>query len=411
MNNDETTPTTDWLNRNVIGLAINRFLSDFGHEAATSILQLFLISIGAPAFALGVIEGVADALSSSAKLLGGWLGDRVERRRPWAAAGYLLTGLTTGLYGLFPWWPWTLVVRTVGWAGRGLRSPLHDALLTDSIPASARGRAFGFDEAADTAGAVAGPLGALAIVNIWPPSNGDLHSFGIIFWLAAIPGVLAAVSILTLVKESKHPTLKGETFAGSLRMLPASFRRYLMGVFIFGCGDFSHTMLIMYAVQSLAPRYGESAGVIAIQLYALHNFLYAVGAYPAGMLADRFGKRGFLIGAYALAALMNLLLIAVAPSIVSLILVFVLAGSAYAAQQSLERAIAADIAPIKVRSTGFGVLAAVNGIGDLVSSAIVGVLWTAFSPSVAFVYAFILSVVGALVTSVALRSGRAATNA
>lgn len=411
MNGGETTSTTDWLNRNVIGLAINRFLSDFGHEAATSILPLFLTSIGAPAFALGVIEGVADALSSFAKLFGGWLGDRVEHRRPWAAAGYLLTGLTTGLYGLFHWWPWTLVVRAVGWAGRGLRSPLHDALLTDSIPASARGRAFGFDEAADTAGAVAGPLAALAIVNLVPAGNDGLHSFSTIFWLAAIPGVLAAVTILTLVKERKHSTLKGETFAGSLRMFPASFRRYLAGVFIFGCGDFSHTMLIMYAVQSLAPHYGQSAGVIAIELYALHNFLYAVGAYPAGVLADRFGKRGFLIAAYALAALMNLLLIAAASSIMTLIVVFILAGGGYAFQQSLERAIVADIAPEEVRSTGFGVLAAVNGIGDLVSSAIVGALWTAFSPGIAFSYAFVVTVMGALVTSVALRSGRAARSA
>ena len=386
-------------------------MSDFGHEAATSILPLFLTSIGAPAFALGVIEGVADALSSFAKLFGGWLGDRVEHRRPWAAVGYLLTGLTTGLYGLFPWWPWTLVVRTVGWAGRGLRSPLHDALLTDSIPTSARGRAFGFDEAADTAGAVAGPFAALAIVNLVPAGNDGLHSFSTIFWLAAIPGVLAAVTILTLVKERRHSTLKGETFAGSLRMLPASFRQYLGGVFIFGCGDFSHTMLIMYAVQSLAPHYGQSASVIAIQLYALHNFLYAVGSYPAGVLADRFGKRGFLIAAYVLAALMNLLLIAAAPSIMTLILVFVLAGGGYAFQQSLERAIVADIAPEEVRSTGFGVLAAVNGIGDLVSSAIVGALWTVYSPTIAFFYAFVMTVVGALVTLVALRSARVAGNA
>ncbi len=411
MNGDETTQTTDWLNRNVVGLAINRFLSDFGHEAATSILPLFLAAIGAPAFALGVIEGVADALSSFAKLFGGWLGDRVERRRPWAAAGYLLTGLTTGLYGLLPWWPWTLVVRTVGWMGRGLRSPLHDALLTDSIPASARGRAFGFDEAADTAGAVAGPLGALAIVNFWPRGNGDLHSFSIIFWLAAIPGVLAAFSIVTLVKERKHPTLKGQTFVGSLRMLPVSFRRYLAGVFIFGCGDFSHTMLIMYAVQSLAPHYGQTAGVIAIQLYALHNVLYAVGAYPAGVLADRFGKRGFLIAAYGLAALMNLVLIGLAPSTMVLVLVFVLAGGGYAFQQSLERTIVADLAPEEVRSTGFGVLAAVNGIGDLISSTIVGALWTAFSPKIAFSYAFVMTVAGAVFTMVALRSVKIARRA
>jgi MFS family permease len=404
MSNRPATEEGIWLNRNVIGLGVNRFLSDFGHEAGTAVLPLFLTAIGAPAFALGVIEGVADALSSFAKLFGGWLGDRVERRRPWAAAGYLLTGVATGLYGLFPIWPWTLFMRTLGWGGRGLRSPLHDALLTDSVPASTRGRAFGFDEAADTAGAVAGPLAALAIVSLLPSLKGDVKAFSIIFWLAAIPGVLAALSILLLVKERPHPTLSGTTFAGSLRLLPNRFHRYLAGVFVFGCGDFSHTLLIMYAVQSLTPHFGQSAGVIAIQLYALHNFLYAVGAYPAGVLADRFGKRRFLIAAYFLAALMNVLLIAFAPSILTLSLVFVIAGVAYAFQQSLERAIAADIAPIEVRSTGFGVLASVNGIGDLISSAIVGALWTTFSPTVAFSYACIVTSAGAMTMMIALRT-------
>lgn len=405
MNDDGAIATDQWLNQNVIGLATNRFLSDFGHEAGTAILPLFLTAIGAPPIALGVIEGVADALSSFTKLFGGWLGDRVERRRPWAAAGYLLTGLTTGLYGLFAWWPWTLVVRTIGWAGRGLRSPLHDALLADSVPDSAHGRAFGFDEAADTAGAVAGPLAALAIVGLAQKGDGGLHGFNIIFWLAAVPGIVAAVAILTLVTERKHPTSNSATLAGSLRLLPGEFRRYLSGVFIFGCGDFSHTMLIMYAAQSLAPNYGQGAGAIAIQLYALHNVLYAVGSYPAGVLADRFGKRGFLIAAYGIAALMNLLLLSAAPSIVALVLVFILAGAGYALQQSLERAIVADITPLEVRSTGFGVLAAANGVGDFISSAIVGLLWTAISPKAAFSYAFVMTIIGAAVTLAALRSG------
>ena len=150
---------------------------------------------------------------------------------------------------------------------------------------------------------MAGPLAALAIISIGPRGDGAMHSYGLIFSLAAIPGILAAVSILALVKERKHPILRGETFAGSLRILPPSYRRYLVGVFTFRCGDFSHTMLTLYAVQSLTPQYGRSAGVIAIQLYALHNVLYALGAFPAGALADRFGKRGFLIVAYGLAAL------------------------------------------------------------------------------------------------------------
>jgi MFS family permease len=393
-----------WINRNVVGLGVNRFLSDLGHEAGTAILPLFLASIGAPASALGIIEGVSDALSSFAKLFGGWLGDRVERRRSWAAAGYLLTGITTGLYGIWASWPWVLGVRALGWAGRGLRSPLHDALLTDSVPDWARGRAFGFDEAADTAGAVAGPLVALAAIGFLSQFQSTLDAYKTAFWLAAIPGVLAAVSILALVKETPHPVLGSVTFAGALRRLPSSFRRYTAAVLVFGCGDFSHTLLILYAVQSLTPLYPHSAGAIAIGLYTLHNLLYAVGAYPAGAMADRFGKGRFLIGAYILAVLMNVLLVFASPSLLVLAAIFVLAGAGYAAQQSLERAIAADLVPVEVRSTGFGVLATANGIGDLISSVIVGILWSAFSPTVAFAYSLAATGIGVIATTMALRS-------
>jgi MFS family permease len=217
---------------------------------------------------------------------------------------------------------------------------------------------------------------------------------------------LAALSIVALVSERRHPILNGATFTESLRLLPPAFRRYVAGVFIFGCGDFSHTLLILYAVQSLTPNFGSSAGTIAIELYAMHNFLYAVGSYPAGALADRIGKRGLLIGAYWIAALMNLLLISAAPSVGVLVAAFFLAGAGYALQQSLERAIVADIVPVEVRSTGFGVLASANGIGDLVSSAIVGGIWTVFSPRLAFLFALVMTAVGAIVTSYALRQSR-----
>jgi MFS family permease len=133
--------------------------------------------------------------------------------------------------------------------------------------------------------------------------------------------------------------------------------------------------------------------------------LYAAGAFPAGALADRFGKQGFLILAYLLAILMNLLLVAAAPSVTSLIIVFALGGSAYALQQSLERAIAADMVPVEVRSTGFGVLATVNGIGDLISSVVVGLLWSAFSPQVAFAFSLTLTVIGTVGVALVLAGG------
>ncbi|HML20957.1 MAG TPA: MFS transporter [Aggregatilinea sp.] len=398
---------TSWFSRDVVGLALNRFLSDLGHEAGTAILPLFLATIGAPAAALGVIEAVSDGLSSFAKLFGGWLGDQVHRRKPWAALGYIVTGITTGMYALANAWPAVLVARAVGWAGRGLRSPLHDAMLTDVVPPEARGRAFGFDEAADTLGAVCGPLAALALVMALGRTMPRVDAYRWIFVLAAVPGVLAALSILTLVNEKPHERDGKLTFFSSMRALPPSFRRYLAGIFLFGIGDYANTLLILRATQVLTGRLGpEQAGSVAVALYTLHNVFYMAGAYPVGALADRFGKRWLLTGAYGLAALYNLLLIVEIPSVAVLALVFALAGTVYSSQQSLERAIAADLVPEQVRSTGFGVLATVNGIGDFVSSLVVGVLWSAFSPMAGFAYSLVLTLLGAVTMTVVLREYR-----
>jgi MFS family permease len=165
-NKTEKVAQTKWLNRNMIGMALASFFSDAGHEAATAILPLFLISIGAPAADLGAIEGVADAVSSFVKLGSGWFSDRIGRRKPIAVSGYTLTGLTTGLFALATTWPQVLVMRAAGWFGRGIRGPVRDAMLAESVPVEARGRAFGFHRAGDTLGAITGPVMALALITL-----------------------------------------------------------------------------------------------------------------------------------------------------------------------------------------------------------------------------------------------------
>jgi MFS family permease len=402
---ESSTVVKGWLTRDVIGLSLNRFLSDFGHEAATTVLAQFLIAIGAPPFALGVIEGVSDGLSSFAKLVGGWLGDRVSHRRPWAALGYALTGITSIGFALAMTWPAVLVARAIGWLGRGLRSPLHDALLTDAVPAAARGRAFGLDEAADTAGAIAGPIVALLIVGAATSATAVVDAYRLTFWFAVIPGVLAAACIMLLVRETAGRTIIRRSLWGGIASLPPSFRRYLIGVGIFGAGDFAHTLLILRATQLLTVTSGaEQAGQLAIGLYILHNALYALGAYPVGALADRIGKRGLLIGAYVLAAVMDLLLIFATPSVPILAMIFILGGMVYATQQTLERVVAADLVPADIRGTSFGVLASVNGIGDLISSIVVGALWSLVAPVAGFAYSLVLSLAGAIVVGWALRA-------
>jgi MFS family permease len=395
---------TRWLTRDVIGLALNRFLSDFGHEAGTAVLPLFLTLLGAPPFALGLIEAVSDGLSSAFKLIGGWIGDRAQDRRGWAAIAYAVTGITTGMYALASAWLGVLAARALGWAGRGFRSPLHDALLADAVPSSARGRAFGLDEAADTLGAIGGPAVALLIVTSLAAGEDALGVYQLIFAIGMLPGLLAAASILLLVRERAERTVSKRSFGAALRALPLRFRRYLVGIAIFGAGDFSHTLLILYAATALTPSMGaEAANGLAILLYTIHNIFYAVGAYPFGWLADRIGKRTMLIAAYALAVLMNLLLVSAPSGVALLALIFIIGGVVYAAQQALERAIAADLVEESVRSTGFGALAAVNGAGDFISSFAVGALWTLFSPSPAFGYSLLMTALGAVAIGYALR--------
>src|SRR5271166_4581696 len=137
-------PPKPWLTRGVLGIGLASLFSDWGHEAATAILPAFLASLGAPAFALGVIEGVSDGLSSFAKLAGGWIADRPKLRKPTGIIGYFATGLSTFAYAFAQTWPAILVMRALGWVGRGSRGPSRDTLLADCVAPEQQGRAFGF---------------------------------------------------------------------------------------------------------------------------------------------------------------------------------------------------------------------------------------------------------------------------
>jgi MFS family permease len=382
-------PTT-WRNRTVIGMGLTSFFSDLGHETATAILPLFLASIGAPPAALGAIEGVSDAASSFVKLGAGWIGDRVRRRKPIIVGGYAVTGIATALFGLATVWPHILVSRAIGWCGRGIRGPLRDAMLSDSVEPRVRGRAFGFERAGDTLGAVVGPVLAILLLSAF--------TYRQIFLATLLPGLLAALSFAVLVRERGRSSIRPRKFWEALGALPPRFRLFLVGVAIFGAGDFAHTLLILRAAQALTPTLGTApAGTFAVGLYTVHNVLYAAASYPMGALGDRYDKRAVLAGGYLLAALMSVGFIFAFPSVWMLALLFGVGGLYIAIEDTLERAIAADLLPEDLRSTGYGVLATANGLGDLASSLVVGVLWTVVGPTAGFAYAAGLSVIGAAI--------------
>lgn len=379
-----------WLTRGVFGIGLASLCSDWGHEIGTSLLPILLAGLGAPAYALGVIEGVADGVSSFAKLAGGWVADRPHLRKPVAVAGYLLTGLSTFAFGFVGSWPQVLASRAIGWMGRGIRGPARDVLLTDAVAPELVGRAFGFERTMDTIGAILGPLCATALI--------AMMSVRMAMRWTLLPGALAAVAIATLVpagvRDGEHHALP---FTASLSRLPREFRGFLKCVALFGLGDFAHTLLILRAVQLLTPEYGiVRAGGIAVALYTFHNVIYAAASYPAGVVGDKVGRRGILVVGYLLAAVMSIGFIFAPARLPELIGLFGLAGFYMAIQDTLEKSVAAELLPREIRATGFGVLATVNGVGDFFSSIIVGFLWSEVSPAAGFIYAAALTATGGL---------------
>ncbi len=383
-------------------MGVTSLLSDASHEMATAVLPGFLAVLGLSPAVLGVIEGVADSTSSFVKLGSGWMSDRLGHRKPVTVGGYFLTGISQSLFSLATGLPLLLVGRTVGWFGRGVRGPLRDAMLADSVPPSARGKAFGFHRAGDTVGAIIGPLAGVWLLTYLHPRTGDpSEPFRIIFLLTLIPGIGSGVAFAALVREKRGAPSQIKLWT-TLRALPRPFWRFLLGVGIFGMGDFARSLMILAAAQLLVPSYGlKRAAEIAGLLYVGYNVFYAALTYPVGALSDRLGRRGLLSIGYGAGALASLGLLAAfrwkLDFVVYLLALFALSGFSMAAVDALEGAATADFIGTEIRGTAYGVLGTVNGAGDLAASVVVGALWTAVSPASAFAYAAILMAFGGIV--------------
>ena len=386
-----------WLNRNVVGAGLTSALGDFCYETTTVILPGFLAVLGVPAAALGIIEGIADAVASFTKMIAGYIADKFGHRKLLVLVGYGLTPVGQALIALAFGWPLILLGRIVSWFGKGLRGPLRDAIVVQSITPETRGRAFGFHRAMDTIGAVAGPLLGVALLGWaqhldWETGAGP---FRLVFWLTLIPGALAVLAFLTLVRDpekSPNPALK---LFSTLLDLPARFKRYLVAVGIFGIGDFSHSLLILAATQMLTPSMGVvAAAQVAGLLYVWRNIVQVATSYPIGVLADRFGQRIVLIAGYCmgvLTAVLTAFAFATGVNTIGLLAgIFFVAGLYVAVQEAMESTVTAEMVSRDTLATSYGALGAVNGSAKFISSTAVGVLWTVVSPTFSFVVAAIM---------------------
>jgi MFS family permease len=361
-------PRTVWV------LGLTSLFTDMSSEMIVPLLPLYLATVlgAGPAF-LGAIEGAAETTASLLKLVSGLWSDRLLRRKPLVVFGYTLSSLARPVVALAtsPWH--VLAIRVADRVGKGLRTSPRDAVVADVTAPEVRGRAYGFHRSMDHAGAVVGPLLAMAIMAF---VGGRGRGLRIVFGAAAVPAVLAvAVLVFGLVEPQRK---EQEARAPAARVaLGGRFWRYLATVLLFTLGNSSDAFLLLRASQ---------VGIRTIHIPLLWVALHVVKSSlstPCGILSDKMGRRRTIAVGWLLYAVSYALFAAV-DSARGLLLVFGLYGVYFALTEGAEKALVAALVPDEARGRAFGYFHATVGIGALPASLLFGVLWQHWGAAVAF---------------------------
>ena len=380
--------------RNVLALAAVSFLTDASSEIIAPLLPLFLVgTLGVSVSMVGVIEGGAEAVASLLKLASGWWSDRVSRRKPLIVVGYTIASLVRPLVAMAQSASQVLAIRLVDRVGKGIRGAPRDALLAASTPAEFRGRAFGFHRAADHAGAVVGPLIALACLQWLAMPVRD------VFWVAAIPGALAVMVAIVFVREHRVDTVSAAVIpaavaapVGPVAALPRSFWITMIPILIFTLGNSTDAFLLLRASQLGVPT-----ALIPLVWVLLHVVKSAFST-PAGALSDRVGRRPLIVAGWGLYAAVYAGF-AQATDPWHAWALFGVYGVVFGLTEGTEKALVADlVAPLR-RGTAFGWYQATVGVAALPASIVFGVVWDAYGSPAAFAMGAALAVVAAVIMS------------
>lgn len=386
------------------------FWADICSEIVYPVIPLFLKTLGAPAAAMGAIEGAAEALVSFMKGASGVHSDATGKRTPYIRWGYGLSALGKPLIGAATGWPVVLGGRLLDRFGKGIRTTARDALIADSVDKPHFGKAYGLHRTMDTAGAFVGVLLALGFLVLWP------GQYRTLFLLAAIPGIISVLLVLRvrevagegedgegcedgkdgkdgpeLSSPSSQPS-QPSRLSSALRQMPAPYWRAMLLNTLFALANSSDTFLLLRA-----RGLGMSDSMV-ILAYALYNVTFTVMAYPAGAISDRLGRYrvlglGWLIYAAAYAGFAMTSERWGWPALFGL---FALYGLYIGFTQGVSKALVADHSPKALKGTAMGVYYFVTGFATLGASLLTGVLWDVYSPAVAFNTCAVLAVVSAL---------------
>ena len=394
--------------RSIYVFGVTSFLNDTASEAAYWVLPAFLASLGAGPAQLGVIEGIAESVASFAKLFSGYLTDRVSRRKPIVVGGYFVANAVKPLLALVSSWWQILGIRFSDRFAKGLRGTARDVMVAESVDQSSLGSAYGLIQALDSAGAIAGPLLALAVIG----------RFGMrgVFASAAIPGALcvlvAWVGIREVRRSDKVVTKPGPDDTDSLLAateprsawtgegarlhtstwlprLPSGFYYVLAVVTLFSLGNSSDMFLVLRAGNIGIPA--SRAPLLGL----VFNITFTLVSWPAGKFSDRFSRSVIAAAGYLVFAIVYFVF-ALAPSQLAIWLAMAFYGLFYALTNAVLKALVVESVEGAVRGRALGIYAFLTSVTTLLSSLITGALWKAYGPAVPFYFSAGIAAVSAV---------------
>jgi MFS family permease len=380
--------------RNIYVFGVTSFLNDTASEMAYWVLPAFLASLGAGPAQLGLIEGVAESVASFAKLFSGYLTDRIDRRKPLVVAGYFVANAVKPLLALATSWWHILLIRFADRLAKGVRGAPRDVMVAESVPKGRLGAAYGLIQSMDSAGAIAGPLIAFALL--------ARYGMRTVFWAAAIPGALCVLVALIGIREKRRsqaanvaelppttvstaqpPSVPWNATAPSgAAKLPPAFYFVLFAVTLFSLGNSSDMFLVMRA---------QSAGIpvaLAPLLGLVFNLTYTLGSWPAGLLSDRISRRGssrrWIAAAGYLIFAGVYFVFSRAPSAPAIWIAMAVYGFYYALTQPVLKALVVEAVGDNVRGRALGVYFFVTSVATLAASLITGELWKHYGAGAPF---------------------------
>jgi len=387
--------------RNVFFAGVVSFFMDVSSEMIYPLVPLFLSNVlGVNKSVIGLIEGIAESTASLLKVFSGWLSDRIGNRKWLMFAGYGISTLSRPIVALATGWHHVMGSRFMDRLGKGVRTAPRDAIIAESTEKTHLGRAFSFHRSMDTLGAVVGPALAFLLLGIFS------NNYRSVFWLSMIPGAIAVLLIILFIKEKKKEREKisiGEVLSensvippnpplvkgGKRGLFDWRFKIFVMIATIFAIGNSSDVFLILRAQQIGIPT------VMIPVVYLLFNLIYSLSAIPAGIAADRFGRKRVILVGFVLFAILYYGF-AAAKDTTAIWVLFAFYGLFMGLTEGIQKAFLATIIPPDFKATAFGVYNTAVGLAMFPASLIGGWLWDNISPSATFYYGSITASLSAM---------------